>query len=93
MGTPPIDHQFAKPPGDDVNSPSNPALVRTIFDQPDAAEVAAQFGRVADALEAKLPAAAAHLSAAEADLLAFTAVPGRPGARSGPPRPRPRWRG
>jgi putative transposase len=50
-------------------------LVRTIFDQPDAAEVHAQFGRVVDALEAKLPAAAAHLSAAEADLLAFTAVP------------------
>ena len=50
-------------------------LVRTIFDQPDAAEVAAQFARVVTALEAKLPAAAAHLSAAEADLLAFTAVP------------------
>ena len=50
-------------------------LVRTIFDQPDAAEVAAQFARVVDALEAKLPAAAAHLAAAEADLLAFTAVP------------------
>jgi putative transposase len=50
-------------------------LVRTIFDQPDAAEVHAQFGRVVDALEAKLPAAAEHLAAAEADLLAFTAVP------------------
>jgi putative transposase len=50
-------------------------LVRTIFDQPDAAEVHAQFSRVVAALEAKLPAAAAHLSAAEADLLAFTAVP------------------
>ena len=50
-------------------------LVRTIFDQPDAAEVHAQFARVVTALEAKLPAAAAHLSAAEADLLAFTAVP------------------
>ena len=49
--------------------------VRTIFDQPDAAEVHAQFGRVVAALEAKLPAAAGHLSAAEADLLAFTAVP------------------
>jgi len=43
-------------------------LVRTIFDQPDAAEVHAQFARVVTALEA-------HLSAAEADLLAFTAVP------------------
>jgi putative transposase len=50
-------------------------LVRTIFDQPDAAEVAAQFERVVDALEGKLPAAAAHLAAAREDLLAFTAVP------------------
>jgi transposase-like protein len=50
-------------------------LVRTIFDQPDAAEVHAQFDRVVAALEAKLPAAAEHLSAAREDLLAFTAVP------------------
>ncbi len=50
-------------------------LVRTIYDQPDAAEVAAQFGRVVAALEAKLPAAAEHLAAARDDLLAFTAVP------------------
>jgi putative transposase len=61
-----------------VNKTSQPwvaTLVRTIFDQPDAAEVHAQFSRVVAALEAKLPAAAAHLSAAEADLLAFTALP------------------
>jgi putative transposase len=50
-------------------------LVRTIFDQPDPAEVHAQFERVVAALEGKLPAAAAHLSAARDDLLAFTAVP------------------
>ena len=50
-------------------------LVRTIFDQPDAAEVAAQFDRVVEALDGKLPAAAAHLAAARDDLLAFTAVP------------------
>jgi transposase-like protein len=50
-------------------------LVRTIFDQPDPAEVAAQFHRVVTALEAKLPAAAAHLADARDDLLAFTAVP------------------
>jgi len=50
-------------------------LVRTIFDQPDTAEVHAQFGRVVDALEGKLPAAAEHLAAARDDLLAFTAVP------------------
>src|SRR5690242_2340381 len=50
-------------------------LVRTIFDQPDAAGVHAQFERVVDALEAKLPAAAGHLAAARENLLAFTAVP------------------
>src|SRR5215467_3328076 len=50
-------------------------LVRTIFDQPDAAEVHAQFGRVVEALDGKLPAAAGHLAAARDDLLAFTAVP------------------
>jgi putative transposase len=50
-------------------------LVRTIFDQPDAAEVHAQFDRVVAALEGKLPAAGEHLAAARDDLLAFTAVP------------------
>jgi putative transposase len=50
-------------------------LVRTIFDQPDPAEVAAQFDRVVGALDGKLPAAAEHLAAARDDLLAFTAVP------------------
>src|SRR5215470_5230894 len=50
-------------------------LVRTIFDQPDAVEVAAQFDRVVAALQGKLPAAAAHLSDARDDLLAFTVVP------------------
>ena len=50
-------------------------LVRAIFDQPDADQVHAQYSRVVAALGEKLPAAAAHLSAAEADLLAFTAVP------------------
>ena len=50
-------------------------LVRTIFDQPDAAEVHAQFDRVVAALEVKLPAAAEHLAEAREDLLAFTAMP------------------
>jgi putative transposase len=50
-------------------------LVRTIFDQPDTAEVHAQFDRVVTALDGKLPAAAGHLAAARDDLLAFTAVP------------------
>jgi transposase-like protein len=50
-------------------------LVRTIFDQPDTAEVHAQFDRVVEALDSKLPAAGGHLAAARDDLLAFTAVP------------------
>src|SRR4029453_18188668 len=50
-------------------------MVRTIFDQPDAVEVHAQFDRVVAALQAKLPAAAEHLAAAREHLLAFTAFP------------------
>jgi putative transposase len=50
-------------------------LLRTIFDQPDAAQVHAQFDRVVDALAEKFPAAAQHLDAARADLLAFTVFP------------------
>ena len=50
-------------------------LVRTIFDQADAAAVHTQFDRVLAALEDKHPDAAAHLDAARDDLLAFTAYP------------------
>ncbi|PRX02283.1 transposase-like protein [Actinoplanes italicus] len=50
-------------------------LVRTIFDQPDAAAVAAQFDRVLDSISEKFPAAAEHLDDARADLLAFTSFP------------------
>jgi putative transposase len=48
-------------------------LVRTIFEQPDAASVRAQHAQVVTALEAKFPAAAAHLDEAREDILAFTA--------------------
>jgi putative transposase len=50
-------------------------LVRTIFDQADATEVAGQFDRVVEALTQKLPRAAEHLEEAKADLLAFTIYP------------------
>jgi putative transposase len=50
-------------------------LVRTIFEQPDAASVRAQHGQVVTALEAKFPAAAAHLDEARDDILAFAAFP------------------
>jgi len=51
------------------------ALLHSVYDQPDAASVHAQFARVLDALEEKLPKVAAHLDAARADILAFTAFP------------------
>jgi len=51
------------------------ALLHSIYDQPDADAVHAQFDRVIDALEHKLPAVAAHLEEARADILAFTAFP------------------
>ncbi|GAA0652554.1 hypothetical protein GCM10009535_33650 [Streptomyces thermocarboxydovorans] len=50
-------------------------LLRTVFEQPDTDAVHAQMRRVLDALEAKFPKAAAHLDAAQHDLLAFTAFP------------------
>ena len=50
-------------------------LVRTIFEQPDAKSVRAQHAQVVQALEVKLPAAAAHLDQARDDILAFTAFP------------------
>jgi transposase-like protein len=51
------------------------ALLHSIYDQPDAGSVQAQFDRVLDALVGKLPAVAEHLEAARADVLAFTAFP------------------
>jgi putative transposase len=51
------------------------ALLHSVYDQPDADAVHAQFDRILDALADKLPAVAAHLDAARADILAFTAFP------------------
>jgi len=51
------------------------ALLHSVYDQPDAAAVHAQFDRIVDALTDKLPAVAAHLDVARADILAFTAYP------------------
>lgn len=50
-------------------------LLHSVYDQPDADSVHAQYDRVIDALESKLPKVAGHLAAARADLLAFTAFP------------------
>lgn len=51
------------------------ALLHSIYDQPDAEAVHAQFDRVVDALHEKLPKVAEHLEQARADILAFTAFP------------------
>jgi putative transposase len=49
--------------------------VHSVYDQPDADAVHAQFDRILDALVDKLPAVAEHLDAARADILAFTSFP------------------
>jgi len=51
------------------------ALLHSIYDQPDAEAVHAQFARVVDALTEKLPHVAEHLETARTDILAFTAFP------------------
>ena len=51
------------------------ALLHSVYDQPDADSVPAQFDRVLDTLAPKLPRAAEHLETAREELLAFTAFP------------------
>jgi len=55
--------------------PAVKAMLHSVYDQPDAAAVGAQFDRLLDYVAAKLPAVAEHLDAARADILAFTAFP------------------
>jgi len=50
-------------------------LLRSIFDQPDAVQVHAQFDRVQAQLRERFPAVADYLADARDDLLAFTAFP------------------
>src|SRR3954452_4951407 len=51
------------------------ALLHSVYDQPDADAVHAQYDRILDALADKLPTVAAYLDAARADVLAFTSFP------------------
>src|SRR6266576_1124897 len=51
------------------------ALLHSVYDQPDAEAVHAQFDRILDALVDKLPQVADHLEAARPDVLAFTSFP------------------
>ncbi|MCT1910354.1 IS256 family transposase [Brachybacterium paraconglomeratum] len=55
--------------------PAVKAMLHSVYDQPDAAAVNAQFERLLDYVGKKLPAVAEHLDAARADVLAFTAFP------------------
>jgi putative transposase len=50
-------------------------LLHSVYDQPDAASVHAQYDRLIDAISEKLPKVAEHLDAARADVLAFTCFP------------------
>jgi|GEM_PF-1811701 len=50
-------------------------LLHSVYDQPDAASVHAQYDRLIDAISEKLPKVAGHLDAARADVLAFTGFP------------------
>ncbi|MGP5036833.1 IS256 family transposase, partial [Brachybacterium alimentarium] len=55
--------------------PAVKAMLHSVYDQPDAASVNAQFDRLLDYVAEKLPAVADHLDTARADILAFTSFP------------------
>jgi transposase-like protein len=50
-------------------------MLHSVYDQPDAASVEAQFDRLLDYTAEKLPEVAEHLEHARADVLAFTTFP------------------
>jgi putative transposase len=50
-------------------------LLHSVYDQPDAGSVHAQYDRLIDAITGKLPKVAEHLDAARADVLAFAGFP------------------
>jgi putative transposase len=55
--------------------PGVKALLHSVYDQPDAAAVQAQFDKLLDSVADPLPKIHDHLDAARADVLAFTAFP------------------
>ncbi len=55
--------------------PAVKAMLHSVYDQPTAKDVQAQFDKLLDAVTDKLPDVAAHLDAARADVLAFTVFP------------------
>lgn len=55
--------------------PAVKAMLHSVYDQPDKDAVQAQFDRLLDYVDGKLPEVHEHLDAARADILAFTAFP------------------
>ncbi|MFI5960352.1 IS256 family transposase [Cryptosporangium sp. NPDC051539] len=55
--------------------PAVKTMLHSVYDQPEATAVHAQFDKLLDSVAAKLPAVAGHLDAARADILAFTGFP------------------
>ena len=55
--------------------PAVKAMLHSVYDQPDAEAVNAQFDRLLDYVDDKLPDAHDHLDNARADILAFTGFP------------------
>ena len=55
--------------------PAVKAALHSVYDQPTATDVHAQYDKLLDLVEHKLPDVHEHLDAARADLLAFTAFP------------------
>ena len=58
-----------------ASSPWVKTVLHSVYDQPDAKSVAAQYDRVLNALAEKLPQVVEHLEVNRADVLAFTAFP------------------
>jgi putative transposase len=55
--------------------PAIKTMLHSVYDQPDAEAVHAQFDKLLDATSEQLPAVHEHLDAARADVLAFTSFP------------------
>ena len=55
--------------------PAVKAMLHSVYDQPGKDAVQAQFDRLLDYVDGKLPEVHEHLDAARADILAFTAFP------------------
>jgi transposase-like protein len=55
--------------------PAVKAMLHSVYDQPDADAVAAQFDRLLDYVAEKLPMVVDHLASVREDILAFTGFP------------------